>query len=97
MAKYRAIQMKAIDNVATVVEDIAAGTQVSFAMEDKTPSLLVIENIPFGHKFATREIAKGEVVMKYGESIGAALTDIKAGQHVHVHNIESCRGRGDKD
>jgi hypothetical protein len=24
------------------------------------------------------------------------MTDIKAGDHVHIHNVESNRGRGDK-
>jgi altronate dehydratase small subunit len=34
--------------------------------------------------------------MKYGLSIGTASQNIKAGDHVHVHNVESNRGRGDK-
>jgi altronate dehydratase small subunit len=33
--------------------------------------------------------------MKYGEIIGKATTDIKPGQHVHVHNVAGTRGRGD--
>ncbi|MBN1152813.1 MAG: D-galactarate dehydratase, partial [Dehalococcoidia bacterium] len=28
--------------------------------------------------------------------IGLAIKPIKAGQHVHVHNMESQKGRGDK-
>ena len=35
-------------------------------------------------------------VRKYGEIIGLATKDIQQGEYVHVHNIESCRGRGDK-
>lgn len=97
MVKYKAIQMKATDNVATVIENIAAGTEVSFAVGDSSASVLMIEAIPFGHKFATKDIAPGEGIRKYGEAIGAATADITAGQHVHVHNMESCRGRGDKE
>jgi len=36
-----------------------------------------------------KEIKKGEKVIKYGEPIGQATTDIKKGEHVHVHNIKS--------
>jgi altronate dehydratase small subunit len=40
-------------------------------------------------------IGKGDDVVKYGEIIGRATADIAKGEHVHVHNIESLRGRGD--
>jgi altronate dehydratase small subunit len=51
--------------------------------------------IPFGHKFAIKKITKGEKVIKYGEMIGRATQSIEEGDHVHVHNVESMRGRGD--
>ncbi|MDP1993088.1 MAG: SAF domain-containing protein [Syntrophales bacterium] len=40
---------------------------------------------------------KGDLIVKYGEPIGIATQDIRIGQHVHVHNLESARGRGDKE
>ena len=46
-------------------------------------------------KIAVEDIPQGAQVMKYGESIGIASTDIKVGGQVHVHNIEGARGRGD--
>ena len=42
-----------------------------------------------------KKISKGENLIKYGEAIGQATQDIEEGQHVHVHNVESLRGRGD--
>lgn len=54
------------------------------------------EDVKFGHKFAIKDIKKGEHVIKYSESIGTATKDISIGEHVHVHNVESDRGRGDK-
>ena len=33
----------------------------------------------------------GEPVVKYGEHIGITSCDIKAGEHVHVHNVEGHR------
>jgi altronate dehydratase small subunit len=38
----------------------------------------------------------GDSIIKYGEVIGVATREIAPGQHVHVHNLESRRGRGDK-
>jgi altronate dehydratase small subunit len=61
----------------------------------KPAELLILNHIPYGHKFATRDIAKGEDIIKYGEVIGRATQDIKAGSHTHIQNLESLRGRGD--
>jgi SAF domain len=35
-------------------------------------------------------------VVKYGNPIGTATSEIAAGAHVHVHNVASTRGRGDQ-
>jgi altronate dehydratase small subunit len=96
MSEFKAIVMKASDNVATVVENVEPGTEAVLEIEGRRLSVRVIERIPFGHKFAVRDIGKGGVVVKYGEPIGVATEDIKAGSHVHVHNVESSRGRGDR-
>ena len=45
--------------------------------------------IPAGHKFALKDIPKGEKVIKYGEVIGIAKENIKNGEWVHVHNVKS--------
>ena len=54
-------------------------------------SLHRVEDITIYHKIATRDIAQGEPVVKYGEHIGIASCPIKAGEHVHVHNVEGHR------
>lgn len=46
-------------------------------------------DIPAGHKYALRDIKKGESVIKYGEIIGRATADIKSGEWVHTHNVKS--------
>jgi altronate dehydratase small subunit len=38
---------------------------------------------------------KGDDVIKYGEVVGRTTATINIGDHVHVHNVESLRGRGD--
>lgn len=95
MKKYQAIVMKPQDNVATVTEDIAAGCDIAINRDGTVISLHVIDNIPFGHKVAIRDIAKDDKIIKYGEVIGVATAPIAAGRHTHVHNLGGCRGRGD--
>ena len=45
-----------------------------------------------GHKYALRDIAAGENVIKYGMPIGHATCAIRAGEHVHVHNVATNLG-----
>ena len=43
--------------------------------------------IPAGHKVSTITIGMGQPVIKYGQIIGFASSDIKPGDHLHVHNV----------
>lgn len=79
------------DSVGVAIEQIAKGTEISYKAGDKVLTLTALGDIQIYHKFATRDIAKGEPVVKYGEHIGIASEDIKAGEHVHTHNVESHR------
>lgn len=76
------------DNVAVALEDIPEGKVV----ELNNRKIDITQNIDFGHKFAIKDIQEGENIVKYGEIIGVAASDIKTGQHVHVHNVKSLRG-----
>jgi altronate dehydratase small subunit len=90
-----AIAIKEQDNVATAIRDIPAGQQAAVGVGEQTIFIQVAQDIAYGHKFALRAIAKGEAVLKYNCVIGRATCDIEPGQHAHVHNMESLRGRGD--
>lgn len=79
------------DNVAVAIEAIAKGETVTYSSGGAGKSLTALEDITIYHKLATRDIAKGEPIVKYGEHIGIAACDIKAGEHVHVHNVEGHR------
>ena len=46
-------------------------------------------NLADGHKYALRDIKEGENIIKYGNPIGHATCDIKAGEHVHTHNVKT--------
>ena len=86
-----AMIIDAKDNVAVAIEPIAKGDNAVYVCEGREVSLPALEDITIYHKLATRDIAKGEPVVKYGEHIGIASRDIKAGEHVHVHNVEGHR------
>ena len=42
-----------------------------------------------GHKFAREDIKTGENIIKYGNPIGHAISDIKKGEQVHTHNMKT--------
>jgi len=46
-------------------------------------------NLEDGHKYAVRDIKKGENIIKYANPIGHATEDIKCGDHVHTHNMKT--------
>lgn len=83
------------DTVATAFRDIMAQEKVIIGIGERVIEFLVQELILYGHKFAVRDIQRGENIIKYGEIIGRATSDIPSGRHVHVQNVESLRGRGD--
>jgi len=86
-APRTAIRLDPSDNVATALVPLAAGTSVALDGE----SVTLASDIPRGHKFALRPIAKDEPVLKYGQPIGRATKAIQPGEHVHVHNVASQR------
>jgi len=89
-----AIVLSEKDNVATALAEMKAGEKIA-VKKGTGKEVTILQDIPFGHKFAIRDISKGENVVKYGEVIARATQKIKEGEYVHVHNIESLRGRGD--
>ena len=80
------------DNVLTCCRSIEKGEVISL---DKM-EVVATQEVPIYHKIALTDIQEGEYVMKYGMPIGVASCFIKKGSHVHVANLESARGRGDK-
>ncbi len=79
------------DTVATALTDLEPDRRLE--IDDRT--IDVAEAIPFGHKLALGHHEVGDEVEKYGEVIGRATQPIAPGDHVHSHNLESTRGRGD--
>jgi len=90
-----AIMINEKDNVATALRDLDVGEVVTVGIGTHHNQVTVQEYILYGHKFATKNIDKGDLILKYGETIGRATSRIDEGTHAHIHNIESLRGRGD--
>ncbi|MCC6921189.1 UxaA family hydrolase [Stella sp.] len=76
-----------------VVEGIKAGeTLTGWVMDqDKTIHVRVTQDIPIGHKLATKALAEGDTVIKYGVDIGRVVAPIPVGAHLHVHNVKTKR------
>lgn len=84
------------DDVATLLRDVLAGEMISYRYGNKLEHVQAINDIPFGHKTAIKSVNKGNSIYKYGDVIGRATQDINVGEHVHIHNTEGIRGRGDQ-
>ena len=62
------------DNVAVALTDLKAGEELTLDGLTVTAA----EDVARGHKLALRRIEEGEAVVKYGNPIGLAKTDIPA-------------------
>jgi altronate dehydratase small subunit len=91
----RAIVLDRRDNVATLIDPGRAGEACALQGE-ADGSTTLLRDVPFGHKVCIRAASPGDPIVKYGQVIGHASAGIAVGEHVHVHNIESARGRGDR-
>lgn len=76
-----ALRLHAADDVAVSLEQLIHGTPLPDLGVD------VVGLIPPGHKVALRDLPTGAAVRRYGQIIGFASQPIRAGQHVHTHNL----------
>jgi altronate dehydratase small subunit len=83
------------DNVVTALRQLEKGYVVSVDIDCQNHKIVLSQTIPAGHKFALKDIFKRQAIIKYGERIGLASERIGKGQHVHIHNVEGMKGRGD--
>ena len=93
--KKNAVVINSQDSVATAIQPLKTGDIASMYIGHEDLNITLTNDIPYGHKFAIKSIALHGEVYKYGESIGRATQPIQVGDYVHVHNVESERGRGD--
>lgn len=91
----RAIVLHEKDNVATLIDDAAKGDEATLTGVGGG-TIGILADIPYGHKCAVVALKQGDDILKYGQVIGRATADIPIGDHVHIHNVEALRARGDR-
>jgi altronate hydrolase len=74
------LRLDAGDTVGVALRDLPAGTEVA-------PGVRLASDVPRGHKVALAAVEAGRPVTKYGAVIGLAAAPIRAGDHVHLHNL----------
>lgn len=79
------LKINPADNVAVAINPLAAGTTVNVDGDEIT----LISDIPAGHKFALRDIADGENVIKYGFPIGHTRHEVKRGAFLDHNDIKT--------
>ena len=82
-AENSAIHLHPNDNVAIARVPLSEGQTLKVGPFDIT----VRGNVPAGHKVALFDIHSGETLHRYGQSIGRAKGAIRAGDHIHTHNV----------
>lgn len=81
------------DNVGVAVVDLQPGMDcVGRILADNSSVKARVEDaIPLGHKVALKDFSVGDDVTKYGCEIGRIVQPVKAGHHVHTHNLKTKR------
>lgn len=87
--KYTAVKIEPKDNVATVLQNIAAGDTVTYSDGGTPRAIVAREAIPVYHKIALTPLFKGGQVFKYGESLGRLTADVPEGMWVSHLVLES--------
>ena len=75
------IRLNPADDVVIARVEIPGGTVLA------KENVRAVDAIPAGHKLAVRDLAQGAPVRRYDQIIGFATRPIRAGEHVHVHNL----------
>lgn len=75
------LRLNPADDVVIARRQLVTGTFV------KSEGVAVVGLIPPGHKMAARSIEAGAPIRRYNQIIGFASRAIRAGEHVHLHNM----------
>ncbi|EMY6610403.1 altronate dehydratase [Vibrio parahaemolyticus] len=79
------IQINKKDNVIIALMPLEKGSRID--IDGTTVTLL--QNVDKGHKIATVPVSIGGQLVKYGQSFGHAISEIKSGEWVHTHNAKT--------
>ncbi len=83
-----AVLLHADDDVAIAKVQIHEGMTFQRPPGVGLPGRVTVrDRIPAGHKIALRDLDPGACVRRYGQVIGRTSRPIRAGEHVHTHNL----------
>ena len=88
----KALKINPRDNVAVVLADARPGEEIVVTTDGEVVRLEARQAIAFGHKIALADLHADQPIIKYGEEIGRAQTEIVAGDWIHLHNLTCRRG-----
>jgi len=80
------LMMSDEDSVAIVLRAIKKDEKVP--LPDGTV-IEALDDIPRSHKIAIMDVPMGQPVIRYGDEIGYATQPIRAGEWIHVHNMDA--------
>lgn len=93
----KVLKIGRLDNVAIACQSLKQGEEVIIQPIEEfigfNKDLKILENIPTAHKVSLTRILIGEYIIKYDNIIGKSTKLIEKGTLVHIHNIESIRGK----
>ncbi len=76
--RHRTLRLHATDNVVVAIDGLPPGSVVD--------GIAITGRVLKGHKMAVARIERDAPILKFGQTIGFAATDIVPGDHVHTHN-----------
>ena len=79
------LRINPADNVAVAIIDLPAGEQI--IVDDI--NVVLNQAVPAGHKFALKDFAQGEDIIKYGYPIGHAAAAARQGDWMNEDNIKT--------
>ncbi len=79
------LKINSVDNVEVAIVELNAGDQLQ--VDDQL--IVVKEVIPAGHKVALQSLSVNDLIIKYGYSIGHAVTSIDEGAWVNEKNMKT--------
>lgn len=83
MSRY--IKINPADNVVVAIEPLCKGESIDV----DGGSVVLLQDVPAGHKVALRQFMPGDNIIKYGSPIGHARTEIAVGDWVNESNIKT--------
>lgn len=73
------------DHVVVALRPLSSGERLRIGDAD----IVLLEDVPKGHKLLIRSVGKDEPILKFGYSIGRAKGKIPAGSWIHTHNMRT--------